>query len=138
VDAIADGVNFQMESNFTIINKTKAKLPRLAFAAMKGAALGEAYNLELIFVGPKEMHSINLIHRGKDKPTNILSFPLDDTSGQIFICPSYAKKEAPDFDRTFSNYLAFLFIHGLIHLKGFDHGSTMENEERKIREKFDI
>jgi probable rRNA maturation factor len=84
------------------------------------------------------MHAINLKHRGKDKPTNILSFPLDKNSGQIFICPSYSKKEAPDFDRTFSNYLGFLFIHGVIHLKGFDHGSTMENEERKIRTQFGI
>ncbi|MCC2631040.1 MAG: hypothetical protein K0S38_849 [Candidatus Paceibacter sp.] len=127
-----------MNDSFTIVNKTKAKLPRLAFAAMKDAALGKGYELELIFVGPKEMQAINLKHRDKDKPTNILSFPISETSGQIFICPSYAKKEAPDFDRTFSNYLGFLFIHGLIHLKGFDHGSTMEHEERKIRTQFEI
>jgi rRNA maturation RNase YbeY len=127
-----------MDTNLTIVNKTKGKLPRLPFADMKNKALGADYELELIFVGPKEMHHINLTTRGKDKPTNILSFPLDTTSGQIFICPSYAKKEAPDFDRPFDNYLAFLFIHGLIHLKGYDHGSTMENEERKIRAAFNV
>lgn len=129
-----------MSQTFTIINKTKGNLPlgRLPFEAIKNEALGEAYNLELIFIGPTESHKLNSTYRGKDKPTNILSFPLDDTSGQIFICPAEAKKEAPKFDRPFDNYLAFLFIHGVVHLKGFDHGSRMENEEQKIREKFGI
>ncbi len=127
-----------MGESFTIVNRTKGKLPRLPFERMKNEALGESYELELVFLGPKEMHKINLEHHKKDKPTNILSFPLSEKSGQIFICPSYAKKEAPDFDRTFTNYIAFLFIHGVIHLKGFDHGSTMENAERKIRTKFNV
>jgi probable rRNA maturation factor len=84
------------------------------------------------------MQLINRDHHFKDKPTNILSFPLDTTTGQIFICPEYARKEAPDFERTYENYLAFLFIHGLIHLKGHDHGSIMETEEQKIRNQFGI
>lgn len=126
------------EHNLTIINKTKGKLPSLPFVAIKNEALGEAYELELIFVEEDEMHSINMQHRQKDKPTNILSFPLDKTSGQIFICPGYAEKEAPDFDRNFENYLTFLFIHGVIHLKGYDHGSRMESEEQKIRNVFGI
>src|SRR4051812_11658510 len=105
-----------MSDTFTIIQKTKGKLPSLPFEAIKNEALGENYDLELIFVEEKEMHEINLAHRQKDKPTNILSFPLDVSSGQIFMCPAYAKKEAPDFDRKYENYLAFLFIHGVIHL----------------------
>jgi probable rRNA maturation factor len=127
-----------MSDSFTLINTTKGKLPRLPFEQIKNEALGENYELELIFLDPKEMHEINLEHHKKDKPTNILSFPLNEKSGQIFICPAYAKKEAPDFDRKYENYIGFLFIHGVIHLKGFDHGSTMENEERKIRTKFEI
>lgn len=127
-----------MAEGFTIINTTKGKLPSLPFEAIKNEALGEDYDLELIFVDEQEMHAINLQHRQKDKPTNILSFPLDKTSGQVFICPSYAKKEAPNFDRDYENYLAFLFIHGVIHLKGYDHGSRMENEEQKIRKQFGI
>src|SRR4051812_4614166 len=127
-----------MSDAFTIINKTKGKLPRLPFLEIKNAALGDEYELELIFVGPEEMQEINLKHKQKDKPTNVLSFPLSDTSGQIFICPSYAKTEAPDFDRTYENYLGFLFIHGVIHLKGYDHGSRMDTEEQKIRTQFGI
>jgi probable rRNA maturation factor len=127
-----------MSDNLTIVHKTKGKLPRLPFADIKNAALGAEYELELVFLGPKEMHKINLEHHKKDKPTNILSFPLDTNSGQIFICPSYAKKEASSFDRSYENYLAFLFIHGVIHLKGYDHGSRMETEEQKIRTQFGI
>jgi probable rRNA maturation factor len=127
-----------MQDTFTIVNTTKGKLPSLPFAAIKNAALGDTYELELIFVDEQESHEINLNYRQKDKPTNVLSFPLTKTSGQIFICPEYAKKEAPAFDREFSNYIAFLFIHGLVHLKGFDHGSRMESEEQKIRIQFGI
>lgn len=132
-----------MSDSFTIIDDTRSKAVRaladgLPFREMKDAALGEAYELELVFVAPEKMRDLNRDHRGKDKPTNILSFPLDAASGQIFICPSLAKEEAPAFGRDFDNYLAFLFIHGLLHLKGYDHGSTMESEERKIRAQFGI
>ena len=48
------------------------------------------------------------------------------------------KKEALKFDRTFPNFVAFLVIHGLMHLKGFDHSSTMESNEQKIRQEFGI
>ncbi len=127
-----------MHSEVQLLNKTKGKLPRLPFSDMKNAVLGEDYELSLVFVDEAESHKINVQTRGKDKPTNILSFPLDEHSGEIFICPSYAKSEAPNFDRPYENYLAFLFIHGLVHLKGFDHGVRMENEELKYRKQFGI
>ncbi len=127
-----------MSDTFTIINKTKGKLPRSPFADMKIATLGEEYELELVFLDEDEMQIINRDHHFKDAPTNILSFPLDETSGQMFICPVFAKKEAPDFEREYENYLGFLFIHGIIHLKGHDHGSIMETEEQKIRTQFGI
>lgn len=127
-----------MSSTVSIRNTTKGKLPRLPFSDIKNAILGEDYELSLAFVSPKESHKINLATRGKDKPTNILSFPLEKKSGEIVICLSYAKKEAPKFEREYENYIAFLFIHGLIHLKGFDHGVTMENIEKKFRKQFSI
>ncbi len=127
-----------MSGGITVRNMTKGKLPSLPFADIKNEVLGKDYDLSVVFVTEKESHKINLQTRAKDKPTNILSFPLDKTSGEIIICPTYAKKEASQFDRIYSNYLAFLFIHGLVHLKGFDHGSRMETEEKKIREKFSI
>ncbi len=129
-----------MSESFSIINKTKGKLPfeNLPFAEIKNLALGENYELELVFVAPKESRKINRDFHHSDKPTNILSFPLSENAGQIFICPTYAKKEAPKFGRKFPNYIAFLFIHGVIHLKGFTHSSKMESEEQKIRDAFSI
>jgi probable rRNA maturation factor len=127
-----------MTESFSLKNTTKGKLPRLPFAAMKDSVLGKNYELSLVFISEKESQKLNKLHRGKDKPANILSFPLSKHAGEIFISPAYAKREAPLFSRTFSNYLGFLFIHGLVHLKGFDHGSRMEHEEAKIRKEFGI
>jgi ssRNA-specific RNase YbeY (16S rRNA maturation enzyme) len=45
---------------------------------------------------------------------------------------------AKDFDRSYENFIYFLFIHGCVHLKGYDHGSTMERIEAKFRKEFGI
>ena len=129
-----------MPDSFSIINKTRGNplSDGLPLLDIKNKVLGEKYELELIFVTPKESQIINKKYHSKNKPTNILSFPLDKSSGQIFICPSFAKKEAPEFGRDFKNYIAFLFIHGVIHLKGFAHGSKMDSEEEKFRSLFSI
>ena len=105
---------------------------------MASEALGEKYDLSLTIVDVAEIKRLNFTYRNKNKPTDILSFPLEKNSGEIFICLSEAKKEAPKFDRDFDNFIGFLFIHGLMHLKGFDHSSTMESNERIFRKEFNI
>jgi ssRNA-specific RNase YbeY (16S rRNA maturation enzyme) len=55
-----------------------------------------------------------------------------------FICKSEARKESKKFDRDYENFLNFLLIHGMVHLKGFDHSSTMESIESKFRKKFGV
>ena len=62
----------------------------------------------------------------KTPTSNVLSFPLSKTSGEILICKSAAKPYTPEF----------LFIHGLLHLKGYKHGGIMEHEEAKLVKKF--
>lgn len=64
----------------------------------------------------------------KTPTSNVLSFPLSKTSGEIVICKSAAKPYT----------LEFLFIHGLLHLKGYKHGGIMEHEEAKLVKKFGI
>ncbi len=127
-----------MFETFSITNKTKGKPPHLPFAEMKEQVMGQGYELSLVFISEEESQELNLAHRKRDKPTNVLSFPLDKNTGEIFICLPYAKSEAPEFDRDYKNFVGFLFIHGLMHLKGYDHGSTMEFEEAKVREQFGI
>lgn len=124
--------------NFNITNTTKSKLPDFDFEKMKNAVLGKKYELSVIIIGKKEIQKLNKEYRDINKPTDILSFPLSDDFGEIYINPEMTKIEAKKFERDYDNFFAFLFIHGLVHLKGFDHGSTMENIEAQFRKKFHI
>lgn len=124
--------------NFTITNKTQSKIPSVSFAKIKNEAMGKNYNLSLVFIGERTSKKLNGSFRGKNKPTNILSFSLDKNHGEIFITPAVVKRQIKSFERKFENLIAFLFIHGLMHLKGFDHGSTMERAEAKLRRKFGV
>jgi probable rRNA maturation factor len=127
-----------MNDRFQISNKTRTKAPSLPYLAMKEFVLGKDYELSLVFVGDKRSRKLNNQYRQKDKAANILSFPLDEKSGEIFINLNKCKKTSVQFERNFQNFVAFLFIHGLTHLKGFEHGSKMENEEEFARKKFKI
>ncbi len=126
------------EEKFTLNNKVKAKLPRLAFADMKDAVLGIDYILSFNIVDTDTIQNLNRNTRNIDTPTDILSFPLSTEEGEIYLNPEYTKIEAKKFDRSYDNFVGFLFIHGLVHLKGMDHGSTMERIEAKFRAQFGI
>lgn len=115
----------------TITNKTKGKLPRLPFVSIKNKILGEDYEFGLSLLPPQKQKQINSKYRGKNETTNILSFPLSKNSGEITIDPIKVKKDAPLFNMTYTQFFKFLFIHGCLHLKGFEHSSTMERQEKK-------
>ncbi len=123
---------------FDMRNNTKGKLPRLPFVDIKNAVLGEKYDLSLVFIGSALSRRLNKEHRAKDKPANILSFPLSKESGEIFIDVKEATKQAPSFEVSPPKFIGQLLIHGLFHLKGLTHGSRMEKEEEKIRRKFKL
>ena len=61
-----------------------------------------------------------------------------DQVGEIIICPQVAKREAKNFDLSIDGYIAYLFIHGLVHLKGHDHGDTMDKLEQKFMRQFAV
>lgn len=127
-----------MNDLFSITNTTKSTLPKVPFAKIKESALGKNYSLSLVFIGETKSKFLNNKYRSKNKPTNVLSFSIDKKQGEIFLTPSVIKKQTKDFDRNYQNLVAFLFIHGLMHLKGYEHGSTMEKAEEKLRRKFGI
>lgn len=99
---------------------------------MKDKVLGTTYDLSVVVTSEAEMKRLNTQYRNKPETTDVLSFPLSETSGEIYLCPVNAKKQSKDFDMKPTPFLGFLFIHGLLHLKGYDHGSTMEHEEAKL------
>ncbi|MES2314906.1 MAG: rRNA maturation RNase YbeY [Patescibacteria group bacterium] len=123
---------------FTLINETKEKIPRVEFEAIKDEILGADYVLNVIITTSENIKKLNTIYRNKEHATDILSFPLSDTEGEIYISTKETKEEAKKFDRPYENFFPFLFIHGCTHLKGHDHGAIMEGIEVKAREKFGI
>ncbi len=119
-----------------ITNKTKGRLPSLPFVSIKDKILGPTYDLSVSFVGSITQRKLNSTYRGKDRTTNILSFTLSKTSGEITFDLAQVKRDAPFFDMKYSKFLKYLFIHGCLHLKGFEHSSTMEKEEKKFLKMF--
>jgi probable rRNA maturation factor len=117
-----------------IINKTKGTSTPVGvpFESIKDKILGIKYELSVSFVSSATQRKFNRTYRGKDKTTNILSFPLSESTGEITFDLAKVRKDAPDFDMTYTKFLKYLFIHGLLHLKGFEHSSTMEKEEKKF------
>lgn len=124
--------------NFSVRNLTKGKPPRLPFKLAKNLTLGEKYDLSLVFVSESESKSLNKKYRGKDKPANVLSFPLSKNAGEMVICLKEARRDAPRFNMGYPSFVALLFIHGLLHLKGMRHGSKMEGKEKEILKKLII
>lgn len=124
--------------SLTIQNTTRATLPRHPYEAIADSILGKSYNATLIFVGRDRARNLNQRYRNKSYVPNVLSFPLSSTTGEVYICLEVAKREANKFDMTYSQYVAFLLIHGALHLKGHDHGATMEKLERKHLSAFGI
>lgn len=92
--------------------------------------------MSLVFAGATRAQSMNVRLRGKDYVPNVLSYESGTKSGEIVICLEVAKKQAPDYDMTYTEFVGFLFIHGCLHLKGERHGATMERTERLLLKRF--
>jgi len=124
------------KGELSIRNLTKSKLPRLPFRRLKNYTLGKNYILSLVFIGDAFSKKLNKEYRGRKKPTDILSFSISPREGEIFINLKEARRRARVFGKKLTQFAAQLFIHGLMHLKGFKHSSKMNHEEKHVRVKF--
>lgn len=106
------------------------------YEKIKNDILGKKYSLSIAFVSPKKSQEINKKYRNKNKPTNILSFALSKTEGELLLCKEVIRKELEKFDRNYKDLERFLVIHGMLHLKGLDHGKKMEKLEQKFEQKY--
>ncbi len=96
--------------------------------------------VELLLVDAPTMQALNKEHRGIDKPTDVLSFPIEDFPhaplGSIVINYALAHEKADEFGHTPEDEITLLFIHGILHLLGYDHeidkGEMREKEEALI------
>ena len=118
------------------MNTAPARLPAgrfsIPFTNLKNSVLGRDFELSLVFVDNIFSKRLNRTYRGKNKSADVLSFPLSKKSGEIFIDLITAKKEMGKFQMPYRKFVTFLFIHGLLHLKGMKHGITMERREKKL------
>ncbi|MCJ8344199.1 rRNA maturation RNase YbeY [bacterium] len=93
--------------------------------------------LELIIVNNDEIQELNKIHRNIDKATDVLSFPLEFDMpnmpiGSIVISIDFVELKAKEYQHSPQNEFTLLFIHGLLHLLGFDH--EVDEGEHRLKE----
>ncbi|MBY7797045.1 rRNA maturation RNase YbeY [Vibrio fluvialis] len=92
-------------------------------------------------VDEPESHQLNLEYRGKDKPTNVLSFPFEappgmalDLLGDLIICRQVVEQEAVEQNKPLLAHWAHMVVHGSLHLLGYDHIEDDEAEEMESLE----
>lgn len=122
-------------SNNLTISQSKGKLPSLPFSDIKELVLGKRYELSIHFASPDEAKMLNITHRNKDYIPNTLSFPYSKSSGEIVLCEEAMKKQHTEFELSYHDYVVYILIHSMLHLKGFEHGSTMESKEASFLKK---
>ena len=117
----------------------------------KIAASLSTKEVELLIVNDKMMQEFNSTHRGKKSSTDVLSFPLEAPFteesafgmplGSIVICDTFVKEQANALGHSKEEELALLFIHGMLHLLGFDHeadNGEMRKKEEALIEAFHL
>jgi len=124
-----------------------------AQTALQG--LKDQAELSIRIVDESESQQLNLEYRGKDKPTNVLSFPfevpealvgLDEVGhliGDLIVCAQVVSEEAKQQNKPLMHHWAHMVVHGCLHLLGYDHitdeeAQVMEDLERIILSKLDI
>lgn len=104
------------------------------------AACPPCAEVTLRIVGAREAESLNRRYRGRAYPTNVLSFRYADgtcVQGDVVLCHSVVLREARAQGKTSAAHYAHLVVHGVLHLRGFDHArqadaARMEAAERRI------
>ncbi len=124
-------------------NKTDLTINELLLNTIASSLTNK--DIELIITSDDEIKEINKLHRDIDKSTDVLSFPYEEMPmspvGSIIISDSYVKNVSTELKHTTDDELALLFIHGLLHLMGYDHevdNGEMRDEEEKLIKKFNL
>ena len=123
--------------SFSLVQKSKS-YPVLPYETIKNTILGKQYVLTVIFIGEKRALQLNITHRKATYVPNVLSFPLTTDTGEIYITPILARTECQKFNLSPDGYIAFLYIHALLHLNGHAHSDTMEKAEKQYMKRFKI
>lgn len=124
-----------------------AAFERLAAFVLDREEAPDSSELSLAVVDIAEMTELNSRYRGKDGPTDVLSFGCDDpcpvesdepiTLGDVVIAPEIAEEQAAELGHTVEEELNLLLVHGILHLLGYDHdtdedAAVMQERERVL------
>ena len=122
--------------------KIRGLLPRLkraAAAAEKAAKFRGRSSFTVLLASDTTLRSLNRDFRGKDKPTNVLSFPApkngENYRGDVALALGVTRREAKASGKTLGDHAAHLVVHGVLHLAGYDH---IRVRDAKIMEKLEI
>jgi len=106
--------------------------------AAKALQSAQPFEVTVRIVDEAESQELNHTYRGKDKPTNVLSFPFEappgidiNLLGDLVICAPVVMLEAQEQGKTAEAHWAHMIIHGMLHLQGYDH---IEDDEAEIME----
>lgn len=116
-------------------NQTKINIDISSLEIIKNELSSK--DIELILVYNDEIQTLNKEHRNIDKATDVLSFPLDYDMpnmplGSIVISVDFVEDKAKEYNHSFLDELTLLFIHGMLHLLGYDH--EVDNGEHRGKE----
>lgn len=117
-----------------VIGKTygvsRELLERIAGNALEALEINDA-QIELKFVSVPEITRLNSVYRGKNEPTDVLSFTLDNKPllGQIFICYTFVARQAKSLQKNLMDEVALLLAHGILHIAGYDHLDVKQEAE---------
>ena len=136
------------QSDIKIDAKLLKKKAQYLLAALEYAD----FDLGILFCTNDQMQEYNKTYRGKDKPTDVLSFPYypnlvageritaqsddDKNIGDIIIATEYVQTDAPNWNQTFEQRIDVLLIHGICHLLGYDHEIDEDYEIMKAQEEW--
>lgn len=123
-----------------IQNLTKEKIPTSALKLLGERVLKKekprSTDVSVVIVSPQKMRKLNKAYRDKDKATNVLAFPgSKEALGEIVLCPSVIAKDALEYRISFKRAISWMFVHGLLHLLGYDHETSKDEKIMTQKEK---
>lgn len=112
-------------------------IPRAVHAALEEVETPHLGELSVVLSDDAQVQTLNRDYRGKDRPTNVLSFPMPPEMGlmgDVVFALETLQREADAQDKTFNDHFTHLLIHGVLHLQGFDHQTDTQAEDMETRE----
>lgn len=139
--------NFKEDFFDRILKLVEKKVP---------SKISEDFSIGVILIGQNRIRNLNKMYRGKNQVTSVLSFPFEEIKkptkkpldfieaedskeekvlGEVLLCPSRIKKVSNRMKKNFKKEIVFNFIHGVLHLLGYDHTDTESTKKMRKLEK---